>query len=79
MAAILASSAGLRNPVQATYGPMPTVVVASASAVTIVQHSQNPIRSPDARSRWRWSGTQRVSTPIASASRASARSSGQVA
>ena len=78
MTAIFASNAGLRNPWQATYGPMPTRVVASASAVTIVQHSQKPIRSPPI-SRWRWSGAQSVSTPIASASRASARISGHVA
>ena len=69
----------MRNPVQATNGPISIRVVASAAAVRIVQHSQKPNSGRPGRLRWRWSGTQSVSTPSASMSRASARISGQLA
>ena len=77
--AILASIAGLRNPVQAISGPIPIRVVASAAAVRIVQHSQKPNRGRSATCRSRWSGTHSVSTPKASTSSASRRNCAQEA
>ena len=56
-------------------GPTSIRFVASAAATRIVQHSQKPNTPRPAVTRWRWSGTHSVSTPIASIACASRRMS----
>ena len=77
VAACLASIVGAWKLVAATSGPISTRSVTAAIAASVVHASYGPRVLPSFRSYSRWSPTQTESKPLASASRARSRYSGQ--